>query len=394
MKIKKLISSILLCTVLAGCSDSNILNEIPLEQANCPISTLRTGTERQGIKTYGNGFECTQDGSYFMYDGFGGGSWLLYIDHGSDTVIKLCGRPDCNHTGSDCNAYFDSAKSVCYYNGFLYTFNISSGDVIRLNLDGTERITTYNISSFERAHKYSGRFNQKIFNGILFVDEMKINENGEQEVESFYYKLDGSMDEPKPIPFGFYMKADGESFVGIVDYDNENEIFTYGIWDPDKGVVSELFKAEDPHTHGYIGTKAEYYVENGIIIENTYSEGKKELVDTGLKGQYQLVCFPDCMVIYKYITTEEINDQGVTLDEATLYFYDWDYNDLGSVKINYQFNEILLGAGIICGETPERIILTDDLDCFPRYYINKSDFGTGNIEIHAFNVPDFGEEED
>lgn len=393
MKIKKLISTILLCIVLSACSDSSISNEIPLEQANCPISTMRTGTERQGIKTYGNGFECTETGSYFMCE-VNGISWLLYADHGSDTIIKLCGRPDCNHTGSDCNAYFDSTVSICYYNGFLYTFSKSSGDVIRMNLDGTERVTVYNTSSFEGSNGYCGRYDQKIVNGTLILTLMKIDENGETISQSCYYKLDGSMDEPKADTFlGIKLKADGESFVGIVDYDKENELFIYGVWEPEKGIVSELFKAEDTHSHGYIGTKAEYYVENGIIIENTYGEGKKELVDTGLKGPFRLDCFPDCMVIYEYLTNEEIN-QGVTLEEATLYFFDWDYNDLGSVKINYQFNGILLAAGLICGETPERIILTDDVDFFPRYYINKSDFGTGNIEIHAFNVPDFGEEED
>ncbi|MDE6580355.1 MAG: hypothetical protein K2K41_07465 [Ruminiclostridium sp.] len=259
-----------------------------------------------------------------------------------------------------------------------------------MNLDGTERVTVYNTSSFEGSNGYRGRYDQKIVNGTLILTLMKIDENGETTSQSCYYKLDGSMDEPKADTFwGIKLKADGESFVGIVDYDKENELFIYGVWEPEKGIVSELFKAEDTHSHGYIGTKAEYYVENGIIIENTYGEGKKELVDTGLKGQYQLVCFPDCMVIYGYLTNEEIN-QGVTLEEATLYFYDWDHNDLGSVKINYQFNGILLASGLICGETPEKIILTDDLDCFPRYYINKSDLGTGNIKIHAFNLPEFG----
>lgn len=107
MKIRKVISSILLCTVLAGCSNSSPSHEIPLDQSSdCPISTMRTGTERQGVKTYGNGFECTQKGSYFMCNGTEINTWLLYSDHGSDTIIKLCGRPDCNHTDKDCNAFF------------------------------------------------------------------------------------------------------------------------------------------------------------------------------------------------------------------------------------------------------------------------------------------------
>lgn len=204
--------------------------------------------------------------------------------------------------------------------------------------------------------------------------------------KSYYYKLDGSMEEPKHDTFiEPYMLADGENFVGPVGYDNENKLFIYGIWEPDHGMTSEFFKTEKIFIYGYIGTKARYYIENGMIIEDSYTEGKKVLTDTGLRGNYLLACFPDCMVIYEYLTDKE-KLQGVTLEEVTLYFYDWDCSDLGSVKISYQFDGSM--TGFICGETPERIILTDEYFCAPRYYINKSDFGTGNIEIHPLNLPD------
>ena len=393
-RFKGFIFTILLCTVLASCSNSGPSHEIPLEQSsNCPISTMRTGTERQGIKTYGNGFECTDTGSYFMCD-INGISWLLYVDHDSDTIVKLCGRPDCNHTGEDCNAYFGSAKSICYYNGFLYTFydesfTPNSGDIIRINLDGTERVTVYNVSSFEKANNCKGRYNPKVLNGIFMADSLIIDENGQTVSKAYYYKLDGSMKVPKFDSFSeMLMNADGENFLGVVDYDQENDLYVYGIWEPENGVTTELFKAEDIHTRGYIGTKAEYYVENGIIIENSYTEGKKKLIDTGLNGNYQLVCFPDCMVVYEFIP----EFSGIALKETTLYFYGWDGSKLGNVRTNYTFNDKLLETGLVCGETPERIILTDSFDYVPRYYINKSDFGTGNIEIHAFNMPDFGEE--
>ncbi len=320
-----------------------------------------------------------------MCKDYNGVSWLLYSDHGSDTIIKLCGRPDCNHTDVYCNAYFDSATSICYYNGFLYTFDLLNKDIIRMNLDGTERTAIYNITSFSKAGEYKGQSNPQIVNGIFIIGLTKVDENGVQIVDSYYYNLDGSMDDPKPVEFGgCFMEADGESFVGVVDYDIENDIYTYGIWSPDKGVVSEIFKSDYEHAGGYIGTKAEYYFEDGIIIENSYAEGKKELIDTGLKGNYQLACFPDCMVAYECVP----DDSDIILKEATLHFYSWDYNDLGSVKINYKFNEQILGMGFICGETPERIILTDDFDCVPRYYVNKSDLGTGNIEIHPFKLPE------
>ena len=144
-ELKKIISAILLTAVLAGFSSDSSSHEIPLDQnSSCPISTMRTGTERQGIRTDGNSFECTQDGSYFMYGGALGGSWLLYIDRDSDTMIKLCGRPDCSHTDKDCNAFFYDAHTVCYYDGYLYTFSlrdtfgIANVDLIRMDLDGTK----------------------------------------------------------------------------------------------------------------------------------------------------------------------------------------------------------------------------------------------------------------
>ena len=390
---KRITTSILLCITLAGCASNTELPDSPSKPSNCPISTLRTGTERQGIKTYGNGFECTDTGSYFMCT-IGTETWLLYTDHGSDTIIKLCGRPDCNHTDKDCNAFFDSAYGICCYNGFLYTFD-GNDDIIRMNLDGTERTSIYNISSFAKAKGYDGEFGMRVLNGVFMIDLTKVDESGLTVREGYYYKLDGSMDELQPVHnISFDIKADGESFIMPV-YNKESDSYTYNIWNPDKGVGDELFKT-DKHLiykhliYGYIGTKAEYHIEDGIIIENSYAKGKKELINTGLKGNCQLACFPDCMVAYEYLSNEELN-QGVTLDEVTMHFYDWDCNDLGSVKINYKFCQEILLSGLICGETPERIILTDDYGFAPRYYINKSDLGTGNIEIHAFNLPDFGE---
>ena len=151
----------------------------------------------------------------------------------------------------------------------------------------------------------------------------------------------------------------------------------YYTWDPIKGVIDELFMIDDENAYGYVGTNAYYYVENGVIYEYSYTEGKKELIDTGHTGDYQLACFPNCIVMY---------EKEHAYKEKIMYFYDWNYNSLGSVRVDYKFEENIIG--FICGETPEQIFLTDEFFCLPRYYINKSDFGTGNIEIHPLNVPE------
>ncbi len=76
--------------------------------SHSPIPARRTSISRQCVAALQNGFESTDTGAYFLCnipseDGLF--TYLLYCDHDSDTVVKLCGRPDCGHSGKDCNAY-------------------------------------------------------------------------------------------------------------------------------------------------------------------------------------------------------------------------------------------------------------------------------------------------
>lgn len=381
-KTKKIVSSILLCTVFAGCASGT--GSTAGYTYDGYVSPLRTGTMSQGIRDWVNNFECTETGSYFMCSK--AATWLLYVDHGSDTVIKLCGRPNCDHIDSECNAFFKRATNICLYDGFLYTFSnipFYESQLIRMNPDGTEKTVVYDATQFIHEEGYSRVSNTKIFNGMLIITLEKIDEKGEEIYGNYYYKLDGSMEKPKEDKYcDFNMYTDGEAIIG---HDYENGIHTYGIWEPEKGMVSELLTSDTDPIHSFVGVKAEYYIEDGVIIQNSYTEGKKEMFDTGLKGNYLLDCFPDFITVYEYVPTEE-SLKGVSLDEYILYFYGWDGSELGSVKIDYVFNSGMVN--LICGETAERIMLTDNVSFSPRYYINKSDFGTGNIEIHAFNVPE------
>ncbi len=255
-----------------------------------------------------------------------------------------------------------------------------------MNLDGTERTVIYNTAEFMQANKFRNVLMPSIINGVLFFMPSTIKD-GVTNLNNAYYKFDVSMDEAKTkTMFNLFLFADGVNFIATI-YEEEGDTFTYCLWDPNEGIIKELFTTDldhlSPYAYGYVGTNASYYVENGIIFEDSYTEGKKELINTGHKGDFQLACFPDCIVMY---------DKGEPVFEKNtfLYFYDWDYNDLGSVKIDYPFDEGLVG--FVCGETPERIILTDNDSGSPCYYINKSDLGTGNIEIHTFKLPDFGED--
>ena len=339
-----------------------------------------------------NGFECTDKGSYFMCQ-IGGAYWLLYIEHGSDTVIKLCGRADCTHTDSDCNAYFATGINICYYDGYLYTYggDGSRKGLIRLNLDGTERRMIYTLYDFEnegfmQKHGYTGGSSHKITNGVFVFNLKKLDENGETIIHRYYYTLDGSMKEPEISDYAVGIYADGEAIINC-GYDYDKQQYVYRTWNPTNDTAEAYFETPVRITNAYIGTTAQYFFENGIVYECSYTDGTKALFDTGLdNGSYMLSCFPDCIVISSILSGEAMQ-KGETLDEYTLHFYDWNFNELGNVSVDYPTDKSLVNC--ICGETDERIMLTDANDLVPRYYINKSDFGTGNIEIHAYKLPDF-----
>ena len=339
-----------------------------------------------------NGFECTDKGSYFMCR-VGAGSWLLYIEHGSDTVIKLCGRADCTHTDSDCNAYFAHGINICYYDGYLYTYggDGSHKGLIRLNLDGTERRMVYTLYSFEneafmQKNKYTGLSSMKILNGVFVFNLQKLDYNGNEILHRYYYMLDGTMEEPKMSNNAVGIHSDGEAVISIgYDYDKKQHV--YRTWDMIADTTVTLFESPELRFLGYIGVDAEYFMDDGIVYEYSYAEGKKALFDTGLNdGEYQLSCFPDCIAISELGAAEDMTNEKI-IEERTLYFYDWSFNNLGSVNIDFPSTFTI--STPICGETDERIMLTDANDLVPRYYINKSDFGTGNIEIHAYKLPDF-----
>ena len=340
----------------------------------CRVSSKRTGTNRQGITVLANGFECTDIGSYWMCD-----SWLLYGDHNSDTVIKLCGRPDCTHSDSDCNAYFGSCSSICYYDGYLYTFGDEG--LYRINLDGSDRLLVFDLPAFMVGlhDNYRGIYAPTIWNGLLSFDLTKLDGSGNQIGTSFYYKLDGSMKVPKETGVPLWLiKTDGDAFCGAIGYDDEGEAreYIYGIWDPNTDTTTEFFRVPETFGINYIGNEAMYYIEDGVVYEYVYSTGTTgALFDTGLEGTYKLSCFPDVIVVSEYA-------EDAHMEDLTLRFYDWNFNHLGSVRIDFPFAGWLIS--VICGETHERIMLTDSLDFVPRYYIEKSDLGTGNITIHEY----------
>ena len=354
-----------------------------------PISSLRTGIATQGIYEIENASEYTEDGIYVMYE-YGYDTFLLYADHGSDTFVKLCGRPDCDHTGEDCNAHFYYCHNICYYDGYLYAIETagSRARLYRMNPDGTDRVSMVTSTDVGDVGGYSSLFGPLVCNGVFLFHLTDVNEDGETVAKSFYYRLDGSMEKPEPMNISSVAAfSDGENIMtyGEAKSGIDEQLGIYR-WDAETNTSIYLADLPMGIAGGYWGAETGYYLKDGIIYQLHYADGSSEaLFDTGLESGYQMSCFPDCIVIDKGCTQEERN-AGKQIEDQVLYIYDWDFQLQGQVDIDYPME--ISGEYVLCGETPDRLLLAAKRIGVPEYYIEKSDFGTGNIEIHPFNLPE------
>ena len=389
---KKMLSILLaLCLLLCGCQtaapeETKQAAAYDWMAGECPIPQQRSGIDRQGISSVGNGFECTDDGVYFMLKGQQDGNYLYYGDHGSDTIVKLCGRPDCMHNDADCNAFVSWGNNICYYDGYLYTIQRSgfrNHELIRMELDGSNRISV--VDTREVGTDYSGSSMHMIWNGIFSIGLIHLDENGDEVTDLYYYRLDGSMDGLEPANMGIPFGNDGNHFLVYSTGPDGN--MGYSQWNPDTQEVTHL---TDVGAEGYYGMEDAWYILDGVIYHDVYADAEPQAVfDTGLDGYKRLQCYPDCLVVSDAVSWED-QWKDVELETIGLDFYNWNFEHLGHVTLDYPRKEGF--DDVICGETPDRIILTDSYWFYPRYYIEKSDFGTGNIELHEYNLPDLTEE--
>lgn len=386
---KKLFVMMLCMLLLSGCTAPAV--EPPSEPAyldNSPVPNIRTGIDRSGITCFGHSMEVTENGVYFMCHGDGGATYLLYCDHGSDTLIKLCGRPDCDHTGYHCNARFEGGINVCYDGTKLYVAE-QAGTIVkvyRLDPDGGNREQIMDNGAV-RAGFNKGSTGVRIVNGICFFSLGKMV-SGEIQETCFYFKLDGSMEQPQQVPEGLsasYMDGHNFIMVGPAKYDDRAQGGRY-LWDPDTNTAQWLMDQPE-WFYGYVSVNGIYYVDEGIIYrKNAGDETTDMLFDTGMEGAYELKGFPDCFVLMQREIWWREGEETVDPEDKTLYFYNWDYESMGEVEITYPTN--LDVDQLICGETADRFFLADYALGVPEYYIEKSDLGTGNIEIHSLELPE------
>lgn len=372
---KKTLYLLVLLFLFVGCADETATQptiaptSYDWQSNHSPIPAQITGIDRQGENNVQNGFECTDTGFYAMCDG-----WLLYCDHGSDEIIKLCGRPDCTHSDESCNAYFHNGANICLDDGYLYVA-VDFSHLVRVDLDGTNRVTLLKAEGFSQTG-FNVMESPHIWDGIYSISMGHLDEEGAYIIDGYYATLD--TDGKSMTRTEQYVPEYNDGNAYIVHTTEEMD-YLWWSWDPVTDEKVYLARTHLWDCPGYYGAEEAWYFDNGILYNMNYEVGIPEpVLDTGLEGYHQLHCFHDLIVISDCRTFEQYwKDEQC--EQQNLYFYNWDFEQIGQITMPW------LGDQPICGVTPERILLSSsDYKFIPRYYINKSELGTGNIQLHEF----------
>lgn len=361
-----------------------------------PVPEQRIGVLRLGTNAAPHA--VSPSGVYFLQDSGTSNSYITYMDNGSDQIIKLCGRADCSHTGGDCNAYVTDAELICFYRGYLYVATLNDGfldgacvsKLIRMDPDGSNRVTVLDLVAFAKEHD-GDLVNYSMFTeGCLFFDVKKwvttieTEEDGNEStryhaetVQSYYFKLDGSMEEPQiPKNAGGLLYNSGGVALCYAPGESQNGGEFGGVWAWDSQTDTKEYLVDHPGFFCYFCREAAYYWEDGKVFCLDYKTGKSEtLFDTGLKGTYDVLPYPECILV--------VESDTETVTDKTLYIYNWAYELVDQVKLDFEMSEISVAWSILA-ETAEQFILTNDFVMEPLYYIEKSELGTGNAVVHEF----------
>ena len=364
--------------------------DIDIKQEAGSISSRREGIHRESLPFSGR-FAASENGVYSLNPvdrpNANSQTVLFYTDYGSDSAVRVCSRPDCAHNDESCDAVLQEADIITFYNEHLYYSEVTlrsdsdyrfSLKVIRVDPDGRNRICVMDTQKY--AQFDNGDFGYPDFSdGMFFFKFIWLDEGGAEQVQTYYYKLDGSLSELQPVDVPLLFGTDGSATFFWLPA----ETITYYLWNAEKMKAKPLFTL-DPETSCYMAEKNAYIMTDNKIYRKDYDTGEEILLfDTGLTGTHRMRCFPDCIAIIDGVAFDGSEPE---IEQQTLRFYSWEFEPLGEITLDYA---ILQGrSSPICAETPDKLLLSTDHRFLPQYYIDKAELGTGNLTLHELKLPE------
>ena len=386
MKYRLLTCLLIICIVLSGCrtaptdrcNETEPTSNYDWVSDNSPVPEQRVGVLRAGVN--GSFVAVSPSGVYAISSPFPKfDSYIVYFDHDSDTAVKLCGRADCTHDTSDCNAYIYIGSDISYYDGYLYAVSgegklANECTLLRMDPDGRNRIKAFDFLEFAKANGAEFVYCDLITQGYCLFTTYHLveTEDGslvDTRLRSYYYKLDGSMKEPELIEGKSSPLYSCGDVLLAIDKDNR-------YYDLDVETGSETYLGDSVGVPGWFGKEACYYYKDGAVRRLTYASQTEEiLIETGLTGDYYAFCFPDCLVVASSGFLESTDDR--------LYIYNWDFESVGTVEVDFPHSCGL--QHLLIAETASRFVLSDEPLGLPKYYIEKSELGAGNCVVHEYH---------
>ena len=159
--------------------------------------------------------------------------------------------------------------------------------------------------------------------------------------------------------------------------------YDFSLWDWDIETNTATYLTDHPGIAGFYGKEYGYYFRDGAVIRLNYETREEErLIETGLDGDYYAICLPDCLIVA---------EQSRNPTDNQIYIYNWAYELVDVIELP-PFSNIPYDQSLIA-ETEDRLIFSDDLFTrVPKYYIEKSELGTGKAKVYSFKLPDLTSE--
>lgn len=331
-----------------------------------PVANKRIGLKRISLTSMNHA--VSPNGAYFIEHERQADSRLCYMDNGSDRLIPLCGRADCSHNNSDCNAAVSYAEGISFRNGYLYvmcgSMEGSGSSLIRMEPDGSNHVEVLDLLDFASEHGGETATCVLMTEGYFFFKinrwNSQPNEYGgisatQETIDYYYCALDSSMDEPQVLEREVsYNCGDMIFCYSPIEAQNGGESGSAWEWDPETNTSTYL--TDHPGVFSYFSREAAYYFNEGKFYRLDYATGNAEILfETELEGRYSANLFPDCILLAA--RDEDMNDN-------TFYIYNWEFEFVDAVKLKFPHSGISPELTLL-SETAERFILTDSFNGDP-----------------------------
>ena len=301
---------------------------------------------------------------YYLYN------WKIYFSSKTDlSFYLLCNKPNCPHSGEDCNA--DGGCAFGYWNGHLYSARLldtMEPSVIRMDLDGGNHKEIAKIMlPLNESGSEGGAYTFFFNNGALYYHVLATPEaffrldlsTGKTEQLFQEYSQDG-------IRFLDQLRFSGDDvYLVMISPDGERHLKRYRL--TDQTLIDVCPWSKNYHGMMVDGQKIYYFDSNRhAFLEYDLATGTAE-------ERLHVDCYGGAAyydIDNVYLVTWDNNTLSC---KRKLSFYNWEYQLLDEFDIPNGFDCSFASGEYLLFGTNNSNRLT--------YYLPKSSIGSGDLEL-------------